>query len=220
MATPFSSHITPWPNVTSAGGWAWRCPSALEAQLTEPGDVNGFHIFPDPLEHGLVPIQALRKPRKKTNGARWSCQGRPLLPPAHLALAKAAALPCRCVGQWPSSHRWERSPRHPGMPKPPQPASPLPGLRSPWLWLPPERLGSSEAGGERLGQHTQHLCESQQFPAPMENACLAHRSHSAKEGMKDHVAHQPVPTTPAHIPQGSAAEPKMGPTSHQCPTGT
>lgn len=130
---------------------------------------------------------------------------------------KAAALPCRCVGQRPSSQCWERSPRHPGMPKPLQPAG---LLRSPQLWLPPERLGSSEAGGERWGQHTQHLCESQQFPAAMENACLAHRDCSAKEGMKHHAAHQPVPTSPADVPQGSAAEPEMGPTFHQCPTGT
>lgn len=111
------------------------------------------------------------------------------------------------------------------------------------LWLPLERPGSSKtvAGGERLGQHTQHLFGSQQLPATMENASLALTGAvSTKEGMKHHVAriHQPIPATPAHIPtargqarrqrparvpsspQGSRAEPKMGATSHRCPTGT
>lgn len=38
----------------------WKCPSSPKALLTKPRDVNGFHIFPDPLEHSLVPIQALQ----------------------------------------------------------------------------------------------------------------------------------------------------------------
>lgn len=43
----------------------WGCPTSLKAPLTEPGDVDGFHIFPDPLQYGLVPIQALRKQSTK-----------------------------------------------------------------------------------------------------------------------------------------------------------
>lgn len=44
-------------------------PTALATRLTEPGDVNGFHIFPYSLEHGLVPVQALRKQRNKPPSA-------------------------------------------------------------------------------------------------------------------------------------------------------
>lgn len=111
------------------------------------------------------------------------------------------------------------------------------------LWLPPERLGSSKtvAGDERLSQHAQHLFGSQQFPATTENASLAPAGAvSTKEGMKRHVAqtHQPIPASPARVPtargqarwerpsrapsppKGSMAEPKPGPTSLQCPTGT
>lgn len=66
----------------------WGCPTSLKAPLTEPGDVDGFHIFPDPLQYGLVPIQALRKQSTKP------CQSRGVLP-SRVGAVRGQEAPCR-----------------------------------------------------------------------------------------------------------------------------
>lgn len=85
-------------------------PTALETRLTEPGDVNGFHIFPYSLEHGLVPVQALRKQRNKPPSAlpREGGSRSPPRPAGHTGLlGRVPALPHRCAGQQPSSRGQE-----------------------------------------------------------------------------------------------------------------
>lgn len=93
---------------------AWGCPTALETRLTEPGDVNGFHIFPYSLEHGLVPVQALRKQRNKPPSALPREGGR-RFPPALLATqgSLAGCLLCHTDVRGSSQAPGDRSWKHP-----------------------------------------------------------------------------------------------------------
>lgn len=90
-------------------------PTALATRLTEPGDVNGFHIFPYSLEHGLVPVQALRKQRNKPPSALPREGGGRFPPPALLATqgSLAGCLLCHTDVRGSSQAPGDRSWKHP-----------------------------------------------------------------------------------------------------------
>lgn len=138
----------------------------------------------------------------------------------------------------------------PGTPEPQRPVGPLPGLSSPRLWLPGRALAAPrEAGFEQDGSRrweAQPACPASLWiPAASSNhrKCLSgSRRGCFNQGGDEASCSTNTPThphtTPARVPtawgqaqwerpsrapsslKGSMAEPKPGPTSLQCPTGT
>lgn len=153
-------------------------------------------------------------------------------------LEKAAALPCRCAGQRPSSRGWERSRRHPrdtgvSSPSPARPVVPAALAARPGFGCP--RRGGFEQEGSRGARGSARIPAASSnhgkcLPASLRGSFNQGRDKASRS--TNTPARPRHPTThphsagpgqrPLRVPsssQGSTAEPKTGPTRRDARQG-